>query len=148
MKVKGKYKLEDLKKSLIKKIKECDEHEELLLLLHYVIDKDVIGKEKISVFSIMTSKKLSKYQEYIRLIMGSPIRIKIIQIIKKKPMTISNLHRKIKKPNGSLYNYKAIHKQVKLLEKHKFVYVKLQKNKQGNPMEVHCNIMENDVNEN
>jgi len=82
-------------------------------------------------------------QEVLKLI-SSYIRLNILTLLNQKSLTISELHKKIKYPNGVfkkikypngvLFDYKAIHRQANLLQKKGLIKLKKEKKRQGRPV--------------
>lgn len=66
----------------------------------------------------------------------NPIQSQILDLIATGDKGISELHKSIKNENGKNYDYKAIHKQVKYLEKNKFIKLEKDKKEQGKPVKV------------
>jgi len=72
-------------------------------------------------------------------LMSSKIRVMIIGLLGNKEhpkATISQIHEGVNHELKHKYDYKAIHKQIKLLEKWKIVKLKRFKKEQGSPVYV------------
>lgn len=84
---------------------------------------------QISIYTDM--EKIGKIKELL-----NPIQSQILLLIYGKNRTISELHREVKNEKGKNYDYKAVYKQVKYLEKNKFIKLEKDKKEQGKPVKV------------
>lgn len=75
-------------------------------------------------------------------ILGNNIRMSILSLLSEHKGTISQLHKYTNKFLNENYDYKAVYKQVKILEKKGYVKLSKEKKKQGKPVYVELSSQE------